>query len=108
MFHTRAEGSVSQSLWLHLGISLEDPREDRSIGRASRRFPPSASALLLSQSLRNELVSKMFAGFRFDTDLHATNFGRLLLGSGGELFGGPSRSRVADVTLTVLRVDQIP
>ena len=64
MFHTRAEGSVSQSLWLHLGISPEDPREDRSNGRASRRFPPSACALLLSQSLRNELVSKMFDQFR--------------------------------------------
>jgi hypothetical protein len=41
----------------------EDPREDRNIGRALRRFPPSASALLLSQSLVNELVSKIFSQY---------------------------------------------
>jgi hypothetical protein len=60
--HSRSRERQPKPLAAPRGFT-EDPREDRNIGRASRRFPPSASTLLLSQSLVNELVSKILANF---------------------------------------------
>ena len=57
--HSRSRECQPKPLAAPRGFT-EDPREDGNIGRASRRFPSSASALLLNQSLVNELISKKF------------------------------------------------
>src|SRR6516225_8004398 len=57
--HSRSRQRQPKPLAASRGFT-EDSREDRNIGRASRRFPPSASTLVLSQSLVNGLVSKIF------------------------------------------------
>jgi hypothetical protein len=58
--HSRSRERQPKPLAAPRGFT-EDPREGRNIGRASRRSPPSAFTLLLSQSLVNELVSKILA-----------------------------------------------
>ena len=60
--HSRSRERQPKPLAASRGFT-EDPRKDRNIGRASRRFPSSASTLLRSQSLINELVSKFLANF---------------------------------------------
>jgi hypothetical protein len=57
--HSRSRERQPKLLAAPRGFT-EDPREGRNIGQASRRFPPSASTLLVSQSRVNELVSKIF------------------------------------------------
>jgi hypothetical protein len=62
MFHTRAAGSVSQSLWLHLGVSPKIlVKTEHWTGFAP--VSAGASTLLLDQSLVNERVSKIFSQF---------------------------------------------
>src|SRR5215472_79931 len=62
--HSRSRERQPKLLAAPRGFT-EDPREGRNIGRASRRFPPSAPTLLRSQSLVNELVSKILANMLF-------------------------------------------
>src|SRR5215472_12891428 len=60
--HSRSRERQPKLLAAPRGFT-EDPREGRNIGRASRRSPPSACTLLLSQSRVNELVSKIFSQY---------------------------------------------
>src|SRR5215472_8306784 len=62
MFHTRAAGSVSQSLWLHLGVSPKILVKTETLDGLRAGF---RQALLpfCCQSLVNGLVSKIFNRF---------------------------------------------